>query len=222
MSTSKLQEKTAQLLNYHFPYLKIYENHRPKWLRGVDLEVLELDFYIPERKLAVEVQGKQHYEFVPYFHNTYEDFKKQIERDQIKKDLCYGKKITLVEIANEFELDLFIKDFINKENSQNKIEDYFLLNERTLSNFNVLERKAINRIIKFEKHNSKHYLEQATSKVAKLLSFSLKHNIEIKNNNILVFYSENKNEIDFKFNVSLKSRIYRHQKKLKTVNSIEE
>ena len=47
MSSSKLQKYMAGKLSETFGHLKIYENHRPDWLRGEQLERLELDFFIP-------------------------------------------------------------------------------------------------------------------------------------------------------------------------------
>ncbi|RIA84185.1 hypothetical protein C1645_808896 [Glomus cerebriforme] len=48
---------------------------------------LELDIYYP--------QGKQHEQHVKYFHKDLEEFKKQLMRDQIKKELCEENGIAL-------------------------------------------------------------------------------------------------------------------------------
>jgi len=59
---------------------------------------LELDCYCEELKLAVEYNGRQHYKFVPYFHNNIESFNNQCSRDQIKKHLCKENGIHLISV----------------------------------------------------------------------------------------------------------------------------
>lgn len=59
---------------------------------------LELDCYSPEVGLAVEYQGRQHYEFVPFFHRTQERFESQRLRDAVKAKLCAQKGIRLIRI----------------------------------------------------------------------------------------------------------------------------
>ena len=58
--------------------------------------VLYLDFYIPSIKLAIEVHGKQHYEFCPFFHRSRADFLKGKARDEDKITWCELNDIRLV------------------------------------------------------------------------------------------------------------------------------
>jgi hypothetical protein len=75
---------------------KIWPNHkfitvRPPWLRNPKPRGrnLELDMYNEELGIAVERHGEQHYMYVPHFHRGgYSDFIAQVERDNIKLDLC--------------------------------------------------------------------------------------------------------------------------------------
>jgi len=83
MATSKLQQQVSILLSTHLGQYTIRENHRPDWLDG-----LELDFYIEELQVGIEVQGIQHFEFSPMFHKDISDFHAQIERDRRKIELC--------------------------------------------------------------------------------------------------------------------------------------
>jgi hypothetical protein len=55
-------------LDREFPQYRIRENYRPDWLLSSNITKLELDFYIEELKIGVEVQGEQHYKFVEFFH----------------------------------------------------------------------------------------------------------------------------------------------------------
>lgn len=59
-------------------------------------EKLYLDFYIPLHRIAVEVQGEQHYKFVPHFHGTVYGFLQSKKRDAEKKEWCLINNIRLV------------------------------------------------------------------------------------------------------------------------------
>jgi len=76
------------------------------------------DIFIPSLKIAVEYNGKQHYEKIDYFHKTYERFEENIKLDQNKIDLCKKNHIKL--LVWKYDLDLtfenfliFFKDFIS-------------------------------------------------------------------------------------------------------------
>ncbi len=110
MSTSKLQRQVSQALSVHFARYIIRENSRPDWCLSDEYERLELDFYLPELNVAIEVQGAQHYQFTPHFHATYEDFQAQLRRDEVKKQRCLDYGITLLEVYDELSFsDVFEK-----------------------------------------------------------------------------------------------------------------
>ena len=86
---------------------------------------LEYDFYLPGVNIVVGLHGRQHYERIPFFHKTYEDFKESQKRDTFKKELARLAKIPLLEFnykqlkhlsKKEFEKMLIIK--INKINKK--------------------------------------------------------------------------------------------------------
>ncbi|CAB4399642.1 unnamed protein product [Rhizophagus irregularis] len=57
---------------------------------------LELDIYYPQYEFATEVQGEQHEKYIEFFHRgDPNNFIKQQERDQLKKELCEENQITL-------------------------------------------------------------------------------------------------------------------------------
>ncbi len=68
------------------------------------LDGLELDAYFSKLKLAFEYMGKQHYEWIKFFHKTEEEFKVQQYRDKCKKKLCKMLGITLIRIKYDEEL----------------------------------------------------------------------------------------------------------------------
>lgn len=91
------------MLSDHLGQFTIRENARPLWLKVKSGGILELDFYIEELKIAIEVQGLQHFQHRSYFHPSYEDFTAQTERDKLKRELCLRNGIKLFEITCEDE-----------------------------------------------------------------------------------------------------------------------
>jgi hypothetical protein len=96
------------------PFIKV----RPDFLRNVVTNHnLELDVYNEELKLAIEYSGRQHYEFVPFFHKNYEAFLNQKYRDEMKKNKCKEQGIHLIEIPYTVKLE-DIESFIRIESKK--------------------------------------------------------------------------------------------------------
>lgn len=94
---SKLELQSKFILENIFkkPFYKI----RPDFLKNdVTGYNLEIDLYNDDLKLAVEVQGNQHYKFTPFFHRNKDAFLNQKYRDAMKKEKCKNKGITLIEV----------------------------------------------------------------------------------------------------------------------------
>ena len=73
---------------------------------------MTLDIYNDTRKIAVEVQGRQHDEFVPYFHKNKLAFKDQLQRDAKKREFCEINGIFLLEVR---ECDKLNEDFFKSK-----------------------------------------------------------------------------------------------------------
>lgn len=99
---------------FNTPFLK----ERPDFLKNpVTKTNLELDCFSKRLHLALEYNGKQHYEFVPKFHNTKNDFYNQKYRDEIKKRLCFKNGIDLIEVpytVTHEEIPLYIDSCLEK------------------------------------------------------------------------------------------------------------
>lgn len=59
---------------------------------------LSIDILLPSRNLALEIQGEQHYRFVPFFHQDRLGYWKALRRDIEKRNWCELNEIRLVEL----------------------------------------------------------------------------------------------------------------------------
>lgn len=99
--------------------LKVKKFLRPYWKRDVVLEEMpivgtrcSIDFYNANKKIAIEVQGKQHQSYNEFFHKKdRQKWLSQLKRDALKAEFCLTNGIKLVEIYEEDELsvELFAK-----------------------------------------------------------------------------------------------------------------
>lgn len=93
---------------------KLFPKTRPPFLNNiVSGQNLELDCYNEELKIAVEYNGKQHYEFIPHFHINREAFYNVKYRDEMKKRLCEENNVKLIIVPYSIkheDIETFIKD----------------------------------------------------------------------------------------------------------------
>ena len=67
---------------------------------------MTLDFYNATLNIAIEVQGRQHTEYVEFFHGKSKmNYLKQLKRDQDKHNFCEINNIMLIEIHDEEDMD---------------------------------------------------------------------------------------------------------------------
>lgn len=98
-SRSKIQYNAKQFLK------KYWSNHIVFEEFPVAGTKLSLDFYNANKKIAVEVQGKQHTKYVPFFHGKNKiNYINQLKRDQDKLKFCELNDIQLVEIYDGEEI----------------------------------------------------------------------------------------------------------------------
>lgn len=101
-------------LRKEFPKYK-FMKVRPSWLKNPKTgHRMELDFYCSKLKLAIEFNGKQHYEYTPYFHGDKKNFKEQVDRDKAKLKLCKKQGVHLIVIRECEELREKIKHYKSK------------------------------------------------------------------------------------------------------------
>jgi hypothetical protein len=196
MSTSKLQKYVSKELSNYLSEFEIYENYRPYWLNG-----LELDFYIPKIKIAIEVQGDQHSKFVPHFHKTFDNFLEQLKRDKKKADDCFFGGIKLHEVCNELDADILIIDLFEKFHSK-KISDCEMIELKKFVSDGYSITNPIDRRLKFAIRaiTRNHDIRRADKLVAKLIQIYSKLDIRIQDKTVIDFYNSRKLFIDNRIN----------------------
>ena len=90
---SALHIKARKLVHEVYPTVTLLEEV-PLHVRPSN--VLYLDFYIPLHKIAIEVHGKQHYEYIRHFHRDRIACAKHMRRDREKAEWCELNDIKLI------------------------------------------------------------------------------------------------------------------------------
>jgi hypothetical protein len=112
---SKSEGLCRRVLENYFG--KPFNKARPDFLRnpvtGGNFN-LEIDCYNPELKLGVEYQGKQHAEYVPFFHSSKEAFLNQKYRDELKRRMCRDNGVKLIEVPYTVKYEQVEKYLINE------------------------------------------------------------------------------------------------------------
>lgn len=102
---SKKEAKMQYLLNSILPEAEYIDNGYYSWLLSPKNAPMQVDRLYPRLKIGFEFNGRQHYEYNPYMHQTEEAFQYLQKCDRLKKKLLkqlgyklivikYDKKIT--------------------------------------------------------------------------------------------------------------------------------
>lgn len=85
---------------FEFAFGKKFNGASPKWLTSNRFPKMILDGYSSELSIAFEYHGRQHYNYIPHFHDRQgnRSFEKQQERDRLVRELCIAHHVHLVEI----------------------------------------------------------------------------------------------------------------------------
>lgn len=94
---SKLEREIRRLLVQNSITFKSQAKHQ--WLGRQSL-----DFYLPDHKIAIECQGKQHFKPVSCFGGNV-NFKPGVKRDEIKYNLCCKNDVKLLYFSTEKNID---------------------------------------------------------------------------------------------------------------------
>lgn len=72
-----------------------------KYFKDWNIGIHYFDFYIPAYNLVLEYHGRQHYEYVDYFHHTVEEFEHRKEKDILKREEALKKGINYISINHK-------------------------------------------------------------------------------------------------------------------------
>jgi hypothetical protein len=89
-----------KLTGYKFP------KKRPDFLRNdITNSNLEIDCYCEELQIGIEYNGRQHYEYTPYFHSSKDAFYNTKYRDEMKARLCKENNVNLIIVPYTIPVD---------------------------------------------------------------------------------------------------------------------
>ncbi|GEM_PF-606638 len=101
-----------------FPKNEIVHQASPEWLGRQ-----RLDIFVPELRLAIEYQGRQHYDPIPFFGGE-DGFQQTQERDKLKASLCSENAVTMVYFRYD---EMLTKEFVEtriKRTLDSKLASY--------------------------------------------------------------------------------------------------
>lgn len=107
---SSFHLKAREIITQIFPTLQILEEV-PIVLRKN--ETLYLDFYLPLKKMCIEVHGEQHYKFVPFYHNNMMSYLKSQKRDKEKEEWCLQNNIRYIVLPHYEDQDQWLERLNN-------------------------------------------------------------------------------------------------------------
>lgn len=87
-----------------FSDIEVIQHGRPSWLGRQ-----HFDIWIPELKIAIEYQGKQHDKPIEFFGGL-EAFEKGLKRDKLKKKKCLENRVKLIEVREGYFLNEIIDE----------------------------------------------------------------------------------------------------------------
>lgn len=188
---SKLEDYLSDQLFTRFGQYSIRRNYYPDWLKESAAARLQLDFYIDELRMAVEVQGEQHYRFIPHFHKDLAGFYALQKRDKDKAYLCEKNGVELYEVFTYTDADLFVCAVKEKQEPDNFWQDPPPNENGVDSRLRLLARKTRRAILRHD------HREKANKLVAQLLQKCKDYQAECYIPEIVEYYIANKKDVDF-------------------------
>ena len=86
----------------------IFERH--KYFQNWDIGIHYFDFYLPGYNMVIEFQGKQHYQYIEFFHKSQENFSYRKQKDRQKKISAIQNELNYLSIKYTLynELDILL------------------------------------------------------------------------------------------------------------------
>ena len=83
------------------------EYEKQKYFKNWNIGIHYFDFYLPAYNLVIEFHGKQHYQFIDFFHKNIEYFKYRQEKDNLKKITCLDQGVNYLSIKYNLYNDIY-------------------------------------------------------------------------------------------------------------------
>lgn len=129
MKTSKGEEKIIKLLSA--ARIKFKREVSFKGLTGANGVLLRFDFALFNARgqlcVLLELDGRQHFEYTPFFHKTKNEFYRQLEWDRRKNKFCLLNQIPLIRIPYWDIDDLTIDKILKTKAYRVKCKDHNIL-----------------------------------------------------------------------------------------------
>ena len=115
-SASKLEAKFANfLMENHFEFEQQAIIYNCRYKRPLPFDFCVHNPYDSGCDVYVEINGRQHYEYIPYMHKNWKNFELQMKRDQIKHDYCHNNEIPLIVIDYYQDIETTFKRELKKQ-----------------------------------------------------------------------------------------------------------
>ncbi len=104
-NSSKLHQKAIKIVEKLLPHDIILEEVKLEGTRTERHGLLYLDIYLPLRRVGIEVQGQQHFEFNNFHYKRKMDFFRATARDRSKRTWCEINNILLIDLKYDGDED---------------------------------------------------------------------------------------------------------------------
>lgn len=92
----KNEIELTKIIESYYGVSNVVTSYHPKWAISPRQVLYEYDIFIKNKDILVEYNGRQHYEFTPFFHKNERNFRKQQQRDAHKVKLAKKNGGTLI------------------------------------------------------------------------------------------------------------------------------
>ena len=199
----KSEFELYELLKNKFHYEKVLFQASPKWLGKQTF-----DIYIPDKSIAVEYQGRQHYEPIDFFGGV-EAFKKNQERDKRKLMLAEKNDCLVIYVDNGYSLDEVCKIIEKKMFNRNEYRDSSLIKTKKILKIN-------SKIKSVKVSNTEEIYDCKEQKIISL------ENLKLQHNTINIDYFINQNSVYGRYILKDKMKNSKILKQWKTIKNIED
>lgn len=108
-SRSKFQKEVKECLRQYWIGNLVYEEFPMVGSR------LKFDFFNASQNIIVEADGKQHIQYVEFFHKNRGSFLTQIKRDEKKEEFCKRNGILLIRLNHGEDFRTVLKNLLDND-----------------------------------------------------------------------------------------------------------